>query len=137
MKKSFIGISMITIMLICLTGCGNGSTLKCTATDGSENTITATLNGNKITKVVMEEKMVADSEEEAQMGVDMYTGLFSSEDDNGVVVSGKADGKNFTMTMTMDVTKMSEDDLESYLGTKDLTKDAFVEAMKEKKLTCE
>lgn len=40
------------------------------------------------------------------------------------------------MTMTMDVTKMSESDLENNLGTKDLTKDSFVKAMEDEGLTC-
>lgn len=47
----------------------------------------------------------------------------------GMTMSAKANGKNVTMTMTMDVTKMSESDLENNLGTKELSKDAFVKAM--------
>ena len=114
------------IMLVCLTGCGKGNTLKCTGkVDGNEATATATLNGDKITKVVMETKSVADSEDEAKQGVAMINGLGSL-----------ANGKNVTMTMTMDVTKMSESDLENNLGTKELSKDSFVKAMEDEGLTC-
>lgn len=41
MKKLFGGISMVAIMLVCLTGCGKGNTLKCTGkVDGNEATAT-------------------------------------------------------------------------------------------------
>ena len=136
MKKLFGGISMVAIMLVCLTGCGKGNTLKCTGkVDDNDTTVTATLNGDKITKVVMETKSVADSEDEAKQGVAMINGL-SSLAGEGMTMSAKANGKNVTMTMTMDVAKMSESDLEGNLGTKDLTKDAFVKAMKDEGLTC-
>ena len=130
MKKLFGGISMVAIMLVCLTGCGKGNTLKCTGkVDGNEATATATLNGDKITKVVMETKSVADSEDEAKQGVAMINGLGSLAGE-GMTMSAKANGKNVTMTMTMDVTKMSESDLENNLGTKDLTKASFLKQPK-------
>ena len=53
-----------------------------------------------------------------------------------MTMSAKANGKNVTMTMTMDVTKMSESDLENNLGTKEMSKDAFVKAMGDQGLTC-
>lgn len=124
------------IMLVCLTGCGKGNTLKCTGkVDGNEATATATLNGDKITKVVMETKSVADSEDEAKQGVAMINGL-SSLAGEGMTMSAKANGKNVTMTITMDVAKVSEDNLESNLGTTDLSKDSFVKAMEDEGLTC-
>lgn len=109
MKKLFGGISMVAIMLVCLTGCGKGNTLKCTGkVDGNEATATATLNGDKITKVVMETKSVADSEDEAKQGVAMINGIGSLAGE-GMTMSAKANGKNVTMTITMDVAKVSED----------------------------
>lgn len=136
MKKLFGGISMVAIMLVCLTGCGKGNTLKCTGkVDDNDTTVTATLSGDKITKVVIDTKSVADSEDEAKKGVAMINGLGSLAGE-GMTMSAKANGKNVTMTMTMDVTKMSESDLENNLGTKDLTKDSFVKAMEDEGLTC-
>ena len=136
MKKLFGGISMVAIMLVCLTGCGKSNTLKCTGkVDDNDTTATATLNGDKITKVVMETKSVADSEDEAKQGVAMINGLGSLAGE-GMTMSAKANGKNVTMTMTMDVTKMSESDLENKLGTKELSKDAFVKAIEDQGLTC-
>lgn len=136
MKKLFGGISMVAIMLVCLTGCGKSNTLKCTGkVDDNDTTVTATLSGDKITKVVIDTKSVADSEDEAKQGVAMINGLGSLAGE-GMTMSAKANGKNVTMTMTMDVTKMSESDLENNLGTKDLTKDSFVKAMEDEGLTC-
>lgn len=136
MKKLFGGISMVAIMLVCLTGCGKGNTLKCTGkVDDNDTTATATLSGDKITKVVIDTKSVADSEDEAKQGVAMINGLGSLAGE-GMTMSAKANGKNVTMTMTMDVTKMSESDLENNLGTKELSKDAFVKAMEDQGLTC-
>lgn len=136
MKKLFGGISMVAIMLVCLTGCGKGNTLKCTGkVDDNDTTVTATLSGDKITKVVIDTKSVADSEDEAKKGVAMINGIGSLAGE-GMTMSAKASGKNVTMTMTMDVTKMSESDLENNLGTKELSKDAFVKAMEDEGLTC-
>ena len=136
MKKLFGGISMVAIMLVCLTGCGKSNTLKCTGkVDDNDTTVTATLSGDKITKVVIDTKSVADSEDEAKQGVAMINGLGSLAGE-GMTMSAKANGKNVTMTMTLDVAKLSESDLENNLGTKDLSKDAFVKAMEEKGLTC-
>ena len=83
----------------------------------------------------METKSVADSEDEAKQGVAMINGLGSLAGE-GMTMSAKANGKNVTMTMTMDVTKMSESDLENNLGTKELSKDSFVKAMEDEGLTC-
>lgn len=136
MKKLFGGISMVAIMLVCLTGCGKSNTLKCTGkVDDNDTTATATLSGDKITKVVIDTKSVADSEDEAKQGVAMINGIGSLAGE-GMTMSAKANGKNVTMTMTLDVAKLSESDLENNLGTKDLSKDAFVKAMEDKGLTC-
>lgn len=136
MKKLFGGISMVAIMLVCLTGCGKSNALKCTGkVDGNDTTVTATLSGDKITKVVMDTKSVANSEDEAKQGVAMINGIGSLAGE-GMTMSAKANGKNVTMTMTLDVAKLSESDLENNLGTKDLSKDAFVKAMEDKGLTC-
>lgn len=138
MKRLFGGISVVAIMLVCLTGCGKGSDLKCTGTvEGVETTIKATLSSDKVTKAVVEYKNVAESEEEAKQSAEQVNNLGELYKDTGVVtMTAKANGKTVTVTMTMDVTKMSSEDLESELGTKELTKDAFVKGMEEAGLTC-
>lgn len=137
MKKLFGGISMVAIMLVCLTGCGKSNTLKCTGKlDGTDTTMTATLNGDKVVKIIAEGKEIANSEDEAKQNAAMYNGFGSLGAESGITISAKASGKNVNMTMTMDVAKMSESALESNLGTKDLTKDSFVKAMEDEGLTC-
>lgn len=137
MKRLFGGISVVAIMLVCLTGCGKGADLKCTGKmDGNDATVKATLSSDKVTKVVIESKTVAKSEEEAKKGVAILNGFGSLNSDSGITMTAKANGKNVTMTMTLDVTKMSSEDLENNLNTTDLTKDGFVKAMEEQGLTC-
>lgn len=139
MKRLFGGISVVAIMLVCLTGCGksSGADLKCTGKmDGNDATVKATLSSDKVTKVVIESKTVAESEEEAKQGVAILNGFGSLNSDSGITMTAEANGKNVTMTMTLDVTKMSSEDLENNLNTTDLTKDGFVKAMEEQGLTC-
>lgn len=137
MKRLFGGISVVAIMLICLTGCGKGADLKCTGTvDGVETTVKATLSSDKVTKVVIETKTVAESEEEAKQNAAFSNGLGLSRPDLGITMTAEAKGKTVTMTMTMDVTKMSSEDLEYILDTTDLTKDGFIKGMEERGLTC-
>ena len=137
MKKLF-GFAMVALCAVCLTGCGSkGNQLKCTGeVNGQKATATASLDSDKVTKVVMETVTEASSKEEAEAGVAMINGMASSFTSEGMTMSAKANGKKVTATMTMDISKMKSDDIESELGTTDLTKDAFIEAMKEQGLTC-
>lgn len=137
MKKLFGGISMVAIMLVCLTGCGKGNTLKCTGNlDGTDTTMTATLNDGKVVKISAEGKETFDSEDEAKQNAAATNVFGSLGAESGITITAKANGKNVITTMTIDVAKVSESDLENSLGTKDLTKDAFVKAMKDQGLTC-
>lgn len=137
MKKLF-GFAMVALCAVCLTGCGSkGNQLKCTGEiEGQKATVTASLDSDKVTKVVMETVAEASSKDEATAGAAMINGMGSAFGVEGMTMSAKASGKKVTTTMTMDVAKMKSDDLESNLGTTDLTKDAFVEAMKGQGLTC-
>lgn len=135
MKKLF-GFAMVAICAVCLTGCGNSNELKCTGEiDGQKATVKATLKSDKITKVVVESSEEAESAEEAKAGAAMING-FGSMAGEGMTMSAKANGKKVTMTITMDIAKMSSDDIEDQLGTAELTKDAFVKAMEEEGMTC-
>lgn len=136
MKKLFGGMSLVALMLVCLTGCGSSS-LKCTGTvDDIEASAKATLKGDKVTKVVMESTEITDSEEEAKQYAALYNGFGSLGAESGYTVSAKASGKKVTMTATIDITKMSSEEIEDEFGSAELTKDAFVKAMEEEGLTC-
>lgn len=136
MKKLFGGMSLVALMLVCLTGCGSTS-LKCTGTvDGLKSSAKATLKGDKVTKVVMEATETAETEEAAKQVVALYSGVGSLGSESGYTMSAKAKGKDVTITVTMDITKMSSEDVEEQLGSAELTKDAFVKAMEEEGLTC-
>ena len=134
MKKMF-GLLASLLVLFSLTGCGNE--LKCTGeVDGQKMTATATLDGEKITKVIMESVTEAETKEEAKSGADMINGLGAMTGESGITMSAKANGKKVTMTMTMDITKMKSEELEEEFDTTDLTKDSFIKAMEEEGLTC-
>ena len=134
MKKMF-GLLASLLVVFSLTGCGNE--LKCTGeVDGQKMTAKATLDGEKITKVVMESVSEAESKEEAENGAKLINGLGAMASESGITMVAKANGKKVTMTMTMDVTKMKSEDLEEEFDTAELTKDSFIKAMEEEGLTC-
>lgn len=136
MKKLFGGMSLVALMLVCLTGCGSSS-LKCTMSDeDNKSTVKATLNGDKITKVVMEQTETLDSEEEAKTTAALYSGISSLGSEDGYTISVKAKGKDVIMTATIDITKMSSEEIEDEFDSEELTKDAFVKAMEEEGFTC-
>lgn len=89
--KKLLGIMMVGLFSICLTGCGSkGNQLKCTGkVEGQDMTMTA-----------------------------------------------EAKGKNVTIKATMDITKMSSDDIEEEFGASDLTKEKLESYAKEQGLTC-
>lgn len=136
--KKMMGLLASLLVVFSLTGCGSkGTELKCTGeVDGQKATATATLDGEKITKVVMESVAEAESKEEAEQGAALINGMSAMLGESGMTMSAKVNGKKVTTTMTMDVAKMEKEDLEGNLGTSDLTKDSFVKAMEEEGLTC-
>lgn len=137
MKKIISGFVATAFMLVCLTGCGKGADLKCTGKmDGADATITATLDSDKITKVVMVNKSEAESEEEAKQGVAYINAMGIGSSEKGITMSAKASGKKVTLTVTVDVTKMSAEDIENQFDVTDLTKENFVKSMEEQGLTC-
>ena len=135
--KKIVGLCASLLVVLSLTGCGKSNELKCTGeVDGQKATVTATLDSDKIIKVVMESKVEAESKEEAEQGAAMINGFGALAAQSGMTMSAKADGKNVTTTMVLDVAKMEDEALEENLGTTDLNKDAFVKAMEEEGLTC-
>ena len=136
--RKMMGLLASLLVVFSLTGCGSkGNELKCTGEiDGQKATVTATLDGEKITKVVMKSVAEAESKEEAEQGAAVINGMGAMFGESGMTMSAKVDGKKVTTTMTMDVAKMESEDLEDNLGTSDLTKDSFVKAMEEEGLTC-
>lgn len=136
--KKLLGIMMVGLFSICLTGCGSkGNQLKCTGkVEGQDMTMTATIKSDKVTKVVVETKSVASSEEEAKQGVAVINGLGAMGSESGMTMTAEAKGKNVTIKATMDITKMSSDDIEEEFGASDLTKEKLESYAKEQGLTC-
>lgn len=135
--KKFVGLCASLLVVLSLTGCGKSNELKCTGkVEGEEMTATATLDGDKITKVVAETVTEAETKEEAEQGAAMINGFGALAAESGMTMSAKVNGKKVTTTMTMDITKMEAEDLEENFDTENLTKDSFIKAMEDEGLTC-
>ena len=136
--KKIVGLCASLLVVLSLTGCGSKSNeLKCTGkVDEQEVSAVATLDGEKITKVVLESKAEAGSKEEAEQGAALINGFGAMAAESGMTMSAKVDGKKVTTKMTMDIAKMDAESLEDQFSTEDLTKESFIEAMEEQGLTC-
>ena len=133
--KKMAGLLASLLVVFSLTGCGNE--VKCTGElEGQKATVKATLDSDKVTKVVMETVTEAETKEEAEQGAAMINGLGSLAPDSGMTMSAKANGKKVTTTATMDITKMTSEDIEDNFGSQSLSKDDFIKAMEEEGLTC-
>lgn len=127
MKKLF-GFAMVVLCALCLTGCGsNVNKLKCTGTvNGVDATMTATLKGDKVTKIDIKSIMEMESEEEARNEAYMMNAVGLIRGEGVMEILAKVSGKSVIATATIDITKMSNDEIEEQFGPKGLTKDAFI-----------
>lgn len=136
MKKLFV-FAMVALCIVCLTGCGsNGSKLKCTGiVNGVDATMTATLKGDKVTKIDIKSTMEMGSVEEAIKEAYMMNalGLIREEFE----ISAKVSGKKVITTGIMDITKIDTDEIEKQYGPKGFTKDDFIKGSEELGLTCQ
>ena len=138
MKKLF-GFLMVAVITVCLTGCGsNSSKLICTGEmDGDKATAKVTLKDDKVTKVIIENITKLPAAGDAAFLASLIDAkIDATEEVEGLKMSAKANGTKVTAIATMDIVKMSAEDIEDLFGTTDLTKDAFVKYIEDKGLTC-
>lgn len=136
--KKLVGIAAAFVALFGLTACGSKYDFTCTGKiEGVESTVKGTVKDGKVSKVIMEATEEAPSEKEAKAAADMTNAMKSMMEGSGVTLEAKANGKKYTMTMTMDVTKMTEESKENAeLDLSDLSKDAFIKKLTDEGLTC-
>lgn len=136
MKKIFYGFIVGSLIIISLTGCGNQS-LKCNMEDGNEKSeVVVSFKNKEATKIIMKSIGEVDSEENAKQSVDIINNLSSKSEKNGIVMSAKADGKKVSMEMTMDISKMSNNDLKKQFNTENLSKENLTKLFEDKGYSC-
>ena len=146
--KKIAGLLAAFVAVFSLTACGSTSnTFKCTGKiEGEDATVTGTIKGGKVTKIVAEQKKELESEEQAKQGAAMYNGFGSMAAESGMSMTAKASGKTVTISIEVDVEKFvkaakdnGEDTDDNAFGI-DLSKtnkDEIVKAFEEQGLTCE
>ena len=136
MKKNFYGFVIGSLIIISLTGCGNQS-LKCNMEDGNEKSeVVVSFKNKEATKIIMKSIGEVDSEENAKQSVDIINNLSSRSEENGIVMSAKADGKKVSMKMTIDISKMSNNDLKKQFNTENLSKENLTKLFEDKGYSC-
>ena len=136
MKKNFYGFIVGSLIIISLTGCGNQS-LKCNMEEGNEKAeVVVSFKNKEASKIIMKSIGEVDSEENAKQSVDIINNLSSKSEENGIVMSAKADGKKVSMEMTMDISKMSNNDLKKQFNTENLSKENLTKLFEDKGYSC-
>ena len=137
--KKVISFLVIMLVTITLTGCGSkGDTVTCTMNDdNAKSTMTATIKNDKVTKISAEQSETYDDEDElnsayslSQFAVSMISGV------DGMTAKVDKSGKTLKLTMTMDLTKMSAEDIEDELGSTEFDKDEFIKYAEDEGYTC-
>lgn len=141
MKKILGALSVITVMLFCLTGCSLSNTLKCTGEkDGSKIEYIASLKGDTVTKVELNNEYTAESEEDAKStgeSLEEYLETINEEiSESGISINSKVKGKKVITNVKIDIEKVSESTLNKLFNDTELTKESFKEFAEDSGLTC-
>lgn len=138
MKKIIIFLVVIMIA-ICMTGCSKNKEIKCTLEeDGEESLVKATLDGDKIIKIVSEYSVSFDSKSEYEEGYKDAQEYISNEEKNDKYSYGvkKNDKENkLTMIITYNINKYTQEELEDEFPF-ELTKKGFIESAEDSGYTC-
>lgn len=141
MKKILGALSMITLVLVCLTGCGSISTLECNGEiDGQKENYVATLKGDNVTEVEVNSEYIAESEEVAKTSAEYLekylANIYGDSSETGISITSKAEGKKVISNIKLDVKKLSKSTLDEQFGNNKLTKKSFKEFAEDSGLTC-
>lgn len=116
MKKKIMMMSVLFMALITLTGCG-GKKLTCTATeDGETMKLVTNFKNDKATTMKMESTEEYATEEEAKSGKQLLDAMLSMAQSDYLKIDSKQDGKKLTTIMTLDLTKMTEEEIAEELS---------------------
>lgn len=141
MRKSVMLGAVFLVALVTLTGCG-GKKLTCTMTE-DKNTSKAVIEFKKdeVSFMKVEEVTELDTEEEAEQAkqlMDAMSGL--AGDDSGMKIETKRNGKKVTMIMSVDYSKLSEEEKKDSLNEEfddaDLTYDGIKKKLEEQGFSC-
>lgn len=134
--KKYMMMLVVMIALIMTTGCG-GKKLNCTMeSDGIVSEATAKISGGKVTSTTIKMSKEASSEEEASQYKTAFETSLESQKEDYITTDVKVDGKKVTVTATLHVSKMTEEQIKSNLGDTELTLDGMKDYYTEKGYTC-
>ena len=137
--KKIISFFSVLLIAITMTGCSSkGEEVKCTMDEDNEKgTMVATIKNDKVTKISVDSSQTYEDEDELNMAYTFSKMAISMVDEiDGMSASIKKNGKSLEITMTMDLTKMSSEDIEDELGLESFDKDGFIKYAEEEGYTC-
>ena len=136
MKKYLMTLSVLAITLVMATGCG-GKKLVCTAEEGTaKSEVTTSFKNGKATEATMKVTMEANSEEEAAQGKALLEGLASTNTEDYITVKVDQKGKTVTMTSTLHISKMTDEQIAEELDGSDLTEESIKKYYEDDGYTC-
>lgn len=134
--KKYMMLLVLVITLVCVTGCG-GEKLNCTMeNNGVVSEATAKVSGGKVTSTTIKMSKEATSEEEAQQIKTAFESLLESEKEDYIKADVDVKGKTVTMTATLQISKMTDEQIKSNLKDTELTIDGMKKYYTEKGYTC-
>ena len=137
MKKVLCSI-LCGFILVGAVGCGSKEELKCTAQeDGSKGTLVGTFEKDSLKKMTMETTTTYDSEEDLESEYEMLQftiGIFNAMEGAEGSISKK--GLSATMKISIDLNKMSSENLEDMFEKESMSKEDFKTYAEEQGFTC-
>lgn len=131
MKKTLTALSVFFVCLLVLTGCGSTKKLTCTkADDDAKVDVVAKFDENGVISSFVETDTFtfdsASEAEEAKTLTDAFSSTYNALD--GYTYSSKVSGTKLIVSITIDVSKLSEDEKEDYSLTYDQAKENLVQS---------
>lgn len=137
MKKVLWSI-LCGCIIVGAVGCGSKEELKCTAQeDGSTGTLVGTFEKGTLKKMTMETTTTYESEEDLESEYEMLqftVGIFDAMD--GAEGSLSKKDLSATMKITIDLNKMSSENIEDMFEKESMNKEEFKSYAEEQGFTC-
>ncbi len=137
MRKKVMLMTVLFLALVILTGCG-GKKLTCTTTeDGEISKLVANFKNNKVTTMTTESTEVYETEEEAENSKKVLTAMLGVTQSDYLKFEIKQNGKELTTIMTLDLTKMTDEQIAEEIEVKqDISYDGLKEMYESQGFEC-
>ena len=136
MKKYLMTLSVLVAVLLMTTGCGEKK-LVCTAEkEGIKGEATTTFKSGKATVTTVKLILEANSEEEAKQAKEEYEAFAQLNMASYVESDVKLDGKKITVTTTLKLSEMTDEQIKDELDGNDITEDGMKKYYEAESFTC-